>query len=187
MSYSIIFQTKIVKLDDNRIIHFDRSGCNNDTAGREKNLFTAQLYNADWFEKKAKGYMENSKPYKGGDFELKIGSRYCTVYDYGKHLLTMLKRAENFEQFKKNNFFRATLYKGIEVQEPFHKTYLNKECPEIESDIMFRKGDFEGIREDIRCRRIFEYFDNIDDCINLIENNEPMEFFIKKKAQFREA
>lgn len=186
MSYSIIFETKIVKLSDGRIIHFNRSGCNNDTAGREKNLFTAQLYNADWFEKKAKGYMEDSKPYKEcGDFELKIGSRYCTFYDYGKHLLTMLKRAENLEQFKKNNFFRATLYKGIEVQEPFHKTYLNKECPEIESDIMFRKGDFEGIREDIRCRRIFEYFDNIDDCINLIENNEPMEFFIKKKAQFR--
>lgn len=50
MSYPIIFQTKIVKLDDNRIIHFDRSGCNNDTAGCEKNIFTAQLYNANSFE-----------------------------------------------------------------------------------------------------------------------------------------
>lgn len=186
MGYSIIFQTKIVKLDDNRIIHFDRSGCNNDTAGREKNIFTAQLYNADSFEKRAKGYMEDSKPYKEcGGFELKIGSRYCTFYDYGKHLLTMLKRAESLEQFKKNNFFKATLYKGIEVQEPFHKIYLNKEYPKIESDIMFRTGDFEGIKDDIRCRRIFEYFDNIDNCISLIENNEPMEFFIKKKTEIR--
>ena len=51
MGYPIIFQTKIVRLDDNRIIHFDRSGCNNDTAGREKNIFTAQMYTVDSFEK----------------------------------------------------------------------------------------------------------------------------------------
>lgn len=34
MGYSIIFQTKIVKLSDGRILHLDRSGCNNDTEGR---------------------------------------------------------------------------------------------------------------------------------------------------------
>ena len=39
MSYSIIFETKIVKLSDGRIIHFDRSGCNNDNVGRNKNEF----------------------------------------------------------------------------------------------------------------------------------------------------
>lgn len=186
MSYSIIFQTKIVKLDDNRIIHFDRSGCNNDTAGREKNLFTAQMYTVDSFEKIAKEYMKNSKPYKeGGDFELKIGSRYCTIYDYGKHLLTMLKRAENLKQFEKNNFFRGELYKGIEVKHPFNKIYFEKDYPNIHYDMMYCKGDFEGVTDKVIYQRIIEYFNNINDCINLIENNEPMEFFIKKKAQFR--
>lgn len=30
MSYPIIFQTKVVKINDNEIIHFNRTGCNNE-------------------------------------------------------------------------------------------------------------------------------------------------------------
>ena len=36
MSYSIIFETKICKLDNGDIIHFSRQGCNNDTEGRTR-------------------------------------------------------------------------------------------------------------------------------------------------------
>ena len=34
MGYPMIFGTKIVNLSDGRVIHFDRSGCNNDDEGR---------------------------------------------------------------------------------------------------------------------------------------------------------
>lgn len=44
MSYSMIFETKIVKLSDGRIIHFDRSGCNNDDSGRRKDDFSGTIY-----------------------------------------------------------------------------------------------------------------------------------------------
>lgn len=182
MGYSIIFQTKIVKLDDGRIIHFDRSGCNNDDQGREKNIYTATISNIEDFVNKAKSYMKDSKPYKEcGNFELKIGSRYCTLYDYGKHLLTMLKRAENLKQFEKNNFFRGELYKGIEVKHPFNKIYFKKDYPNIHYDMMYRKGDFEGVTDKVIYQRIIKYFNNINDCINLIENNEPMEFCVIKR------
>ena len=51
MGYSIIFETYIVKLPDGRIIHFDRSGCNNDNVGRKQNEFTGKIYNVDDFIK----------------------------------------------------------------------------------------------------------------------------------------
>lgn len=42
MGYSIIFQTKIVKLSDGRILHLDRRGCNNDTEGRRPDDWTRE-------------------------------------------------------------------------------------------------------------------------------------------------
>lgn len=94
MSYSIIFETIIVKLADGRIMHLDRSGCNNDNAGRTRDDFTAKIYTEEEFLAKANGYKENRLPYsKGGDFDLKIIGRNASLYDYGEHLLRMYRRA----------------------------------------------------------------------------------------------
>lgn len=94
MSYSIVFETKIVKLSDGRLLHLDLSGCNNDTSGRSRDDWNGKIYTLDAFIKYAEGFFEDSKPAKeAGGFDLKIGSRYCTWYDYGKHLLRMMKRA----------------------------------------------------------------------------------------------
>ena len=49
MGYSIIFQTKIVKLSDGRILHLDRSGCNNDTEGRRPDDWTGKIYTPEAF------------------------------------------------------------------------------------------------------------------------------------------
>lgn len=43
MSYSIIFDTKFIKLQDGRLLHLDRSGCNNDTAGRSLSDYTGKM------------------------------------------------------------------------------------------------------------------------------------------------
>ena len=57
MGYSIIFQTKIVKLSDGRILHLDRSGCNNDTEGRRPDDWTGKIYTPEAFVT----YAENFK------------------------------------------------------------------------------------------------------------------------------
>ena len=108
MGYSIIFETKIVKLSDGRIIHFDRSGCNNDDAGRTKGEFTGKLYYIDDFIKRAEGFKKDSKPIKESNgWDLKINSRRATYFDYGEHLLRMLKRAENYQDFVLNRYVSA--------------------------------------------------------------------------------
>lgn len=100
MGYSIIFQTKIVKLSDGRILHLDRSGCNNDTEGRRPDDWTGKIYTPEAFIAYAENFKQGSKPAKESDgFDLKIGSRYCTCYDYGEHLLRMLKRAVTWDEF----------------------------------------------------------------------------------------
>lgn len=183
MSYSIIFQTKIVDLGDGRIIHFNRSGCNNDNEGREKNVFHALVYSKEQFIDNAKKYMEGSKPYKdGGDFELKIGSRYASCYDYGMHLLRMLKRAENIEQFKNNNHFRAAELVNIEVTEPITMVFSPKEFSSLFYDILYRTGKFAGIPGGgIKYRRNMKYHYDLSEVIPLIEKSAPVEYFISKR------
>lgn len=104
MSYPIIFQTKVVKINDNEIIHFNRVGCNNDDEGRVANVYEAKIRTIEDFKRMAEGFIINSKPYKEtGIFDLKVGSKWCSFYDYGMYLLRALKRADNLETFKNNS------------------------------------------------------------------------------------
>ena len=93
MSYSIVFETKICKLDNGDIIHFSRQGCNNDTEGRTRDDFRGKLYTSDEWEKEIIKW-ESMESDEG--FDLKIGSRYCSINEYGKHLRRMTKRAKSF-------------------------------------------------------------------------------------------
>ena len=103
MGYNIIFKTKIVNLSDGRILHLDLSGCNNDTEGRDNDNWKGKVYTKEDFVKYAEEFKINSKPSKESEgFDLKIGSRYCTYYDYGTHLLRMMKRAVSFDELKRS-------------------------------------------------------------------------------------
>mgnify|MGYP004513620085 CR=1 FL=1 len=62
MSYSIIFETKIVKLSDGRLLHLNLSGCNNDDAGRSRDDWNGKIYTENAFIKYAEGFMKDSKP-----------------------------------------------------------------------------------------------------------------------------
>lgn len=100
MSYSIIFKTKVLKLSDGRLLHLSLQGCNNDTEGRRDDDWRGKIYTKTKFVEYAENFMKDSKPIKESDgFDLKIGSRYCTWYDYGKHLLRMMDRATSFQDF----------------------------------------------------------------------------------------
>lgn len=168
MSYSIVFQTKIVRLPDGKIIHFDRSGCNNDGAGRTKNKFSAKIYTEDDFVKYAEGFKEDSRPAKESDgWDLKIGSRCATYYDYGDHLLRMLRRAEDWEDFEKNHIFSASYCKGIELLKPEHKVISIEEFERV----FYTLSNF-------TYRTMREYVYELEDIVKMLEENKVMEFYI---------
>ena len=176
MSYSIIFETKIVKLSDGRIIHFDRSGCNNDDAGRRKDDFSARIYTEEEFIQKAENYKKNSKPYKeSGCMELKIGSRCATMYDYGEHLLRMFKRAKSYNDFINSMCFWVEHLIGIQLHKPEEK-FMTVE----EFDKEFYKLLYSG--NGMTYTRLMEYPDIKDEenLVRLIEAGEPISFEIRK-------
>lgn len=192
MSYPIIFQTKVVKINDNEIIHFNRIGCNNDDEGRVANVYEAKIRTIEDFKRMAEGFIINSKPYKEtGVFDLKVGSKWCSFYDYGMYLLRALKRADNLETFKNNYAFRATVIKGIEatdIDNAIHKVFSIIEYPDIfdiyyESFYKSRSGNrvFEGIDfGKASCRKVIDYIYDIKDSIDLIKEGFPIECYIKK-------
>lgn len=100
MGYTIIFKTKIVELSDGRIMHLKRSGCNNDTSGRRNDEWEATISTKEEYIRCAEQFQKDSEPMKNAEnFDLKIGSRFCTFYDYGAHLKRMLNRAIPFSDF----------------------------------------------------------------------------------------
>lgn len=195
MSYPIVFQTKVVKINDNEIIHFNRVGCNNDDEGRVANVYEAKIRTIEDFKRMAEGFIINSKPYKEtGIFELKVGSKWCSFYDYGMYLLRALKRADNLETFKNNYAFRATVIKGVEVTDidnGIHKVFSIIEYPDIfdiyyESFYKSRSGNrvFEGIDfGKASCRKVIDYIYDIKDSIDLIKEGFPIECYIKKNKK----
>lgn len=178
MGYSIIFETKIVTLSDGRIIHFDRSGCNNDNSGRRRNEFTAKIYTVEEFERSAKSFMANSSPHTEANpcFDLKIGSRVASYYDYGAHLLRMLKRARPYAEFIRERNVTAQYCTGIEIEEPRHQVVSCREFEDTWREIINKYGR-------ISYRRIMEYPDIRDEdaIVRLIEKNVPMDFYISEK------
>lgn len=124
MSYSIIFQTIVLRLPDGRVLHLDRSGCNNDSSGRDKHSFYGKIYTEADFIAYAQGFKADSAPYKeSGSFELKIGSRPASMYDYGEHLLRMLKRAPTYADFCKKHTVYVNHLTGIHMVKPEEKDY----------------------------------------------------------------
>lgn len=188
MSYPIIFQTKVVKINDNEIIHFNRIGCNNDDAGRVTNVYEAKIRTIEDFKRMAEGFIINSKPYKEtGVFDLKVGSKWCSFYDYGMYLLRALKRADNLETFKNNYAFRATVIKGIEVTDidhAIHKVFSIIEYPNIFFESRSDNRVFEGIDlSKVSCRKVIDYIYDIKDSIDLIKEGFPIECYIKKNKK----
>lgn len=195
MSYPIVFQTKVVKINDNEIIHFNRVGCNNDDEGRVANVYETKIRTIEDFKRMAEGFIINSKPYKEtGVFDLKVGSKWCSFYDYGMYLLRALKRADNLETFKNNYAFRATVIKGIEatdIDNAIHKVFSIIEYPDIfdiyyESFYKSRSGNrvFEGIDfGKASCRKVIDYIYDIKDSIDLIKEGFPIECYIKKNKK----
>ena len=111
MSYVIIYETKICLASNGDIIHFNRSGCNNDDAGRKKDEFTGTIYTPQKWEEKIRKWESIERPENG--WEIQIGSRKCCDADYGAHLRRMTKKAIPLAEMVKQVYFTATEFVGI--------------------------------------------------------------------------
>ena len=175
MGYTIIFETKVVSLSDGRLIHFDLSGCNNDDCGRYRNEFTGKLYTRDEFIKYAEHFKNGSKPSKNDSFDLKIGSRYCTMYDYGEHLLRMATRAVAFDEFKTKRLCYGEVYDGVDLEE------------DGKQDVILSPNDWDKICYDFmygkRTGRVYKRTHKIEEekeIIKSLENGDRVSFYIGK-------
>lgn len=185
MSYLIIFETKIVKLSDGRIIHFDRSGCNNDNAGRTKDDFSAKIYTIDEFMNKIVKLKQNSQPIKESSnntsFDLKIGNRYVNSYDYGEHLLRMFKRALSYEDFINTMCFKVKHITGFELIKPERKLMSVEEFEKDVYKLLYSGNGFSY-------RQLSNYPDVHDEkgLIKLIEGGATLWFtIIKRKKNYK--
>lgn len=174
MSYQIIFETKIVKMPDGKIIHFDRSGCNNDNAGRNKDEFTGKIYEN---EQAFISYAEKFKQDYDAGFELKIGSKESSYNDYYKHLIRMLKRGKSLEDFEKTYHFYGYYCDTVDVYEPQRVTMTAKEF----SENFYKLLNSGNLR--YRQNRIRLDVNEMDKIINRLENNKPICFMIKSRKK----
>lgn len=175
MSYSIIFETKIVKLSDGRLLHLSLQGCNNDDCGRRRDDFCGKIYTTEEFIQFAEAFKKGSKPVKESNgFDLQIGSRKCNYYDYGQHLLRMLKRAMTFEELSQKKRFVGIVYKGMVLRENGEEKFLTPQ--EFEACVY----DFiYGRRHGSWTRKISILYTE-EQIMEALKNNESMSFHISK-------
>ena len=110
MGYKIIFQDKYIDLGDGQYVYLERSGCNNDTEGRTKDIYEASLLTESEIIDIIDGYLSASED---DDWVMKIGSRYVNLHQYGKHLKTMFKRAITWDATRMDS--GATLIDQVNV------------------------------------------------------------------------
>lgn len=164
MSYSIIFQTIVLRLPDGRVLHLDRSGCNNDSSGRDKHSFYGKIYTEADFIAYAQGFKADSAPYKeSGSFELKIGSRPASMYDYGEHLLRMLKRAPTYADFCKKHTVYVNHLTGIHMVKPEEKDYTPDEFTTLQLS--------GGLPREYTYYYCWDYIKDLSDIVHILETD----------------
>lgn len=175
MSYTIVFETKIVKLQDGRLLHLDLSGCNNDDSGRTRSEFGGKIYTEDDFINYANSLKNGSKPIKEGEaFDLKINRKFCNMYDYGEHLLRMLKRATTWEALCSERLCYGRVFDGVEITENGKtKLYSPDEWTNICYDFMNGKRTGE-------CRMKKRTIKTEAEIVTELESKKPIEFMISK-------
>ena len=177
MSYTMVYQTAFIKLSDGRLLHLDRSGCNNDDAGRVKDVYTPEIITRENLEKRAAKFCKGSIPYKdGGPFDLKIMGREASMYDYGAHLLRMADRAVPYETFIELCNVRITKFDGIHVIKP-----VNQIIPPDEVDKVFYKYLYGN--EPFSYKRLESTVDAYDEAaVIAATENEYIEIYARKKV-----
>lgn len=185
MGYTIIFETKIIKLKDGRLLHLDLSGCNNDTSGRDRGDFTGKIYTKKEFLDKISSLKSNGSSYKEcGNFELKIRSRYCTSYDYGTHLERMWKRAETWEEFDCiGRYVGVASVDGADVWENDNKNPITMSLPEFVD--YYLKNIYAG--KSIRYLILKTPLETEESIVKALDEKKTVTFYIGKLSKCKTA
>lgn len=171
MSYSIIFDTKFIKLTDGRLLYLERSGCNNDTAGRDLSDYIGKIYTYDELQKHVISLVKNGN---SNNWELKLRSKNITYYDYGKHLATMANRAKTYDEFISERYFTAKRYDGVNLLKNNEEKVLTpKEFHDCFYDLLYGK-------EPYSYRRILTSLSGEKEIINTLESGQHIEFYVGK-------
>lgn len=175
MSYNIIFETKIVKLKDGRLLHLYLSGCNNDNAGRSRDDWSGKIYTEEAFIKHAESFMKDSKPVKESDgFDLKIRSKYCTWYDYGSHLLRMMKRAVTMDELMHSGkYISFEKYDSVTVWEDEKEIEMTLK----EFNVYFYEKLYNG---GIKYRINYILLNTEEELVEAIDNGSSVRIYISK-------
>lgn len=177
MGYSIIFKTKIVNLSDGRVLHLSLQGCNNDGEGRKDDDWRGKIYTKEDFIKFAEGLKADSKPAKEPEgFDLKIGSRYCTYYDYGMHLLRMMKKAATYDELiYSGKYVSFNRIDGVTVFENGKPTEMTmKEFDDYCYEKLYSSN------EGIRYRINYTFLETEDDVVKAFDEGNSVRIYISK-------
>lgn len=174
MGHSIVFRTKIVCLSDGRVLHLSLSGCNNDTEGRKADDWTGKIYTKEDFIKYAESFKTDSKPFKDSEgFDLKIGNRYCTYYDYGMHLLRMLKRAISFDELTHSG-------KCVSFSKVDGVTVFGPEKTLKMSMKEFSAYYYDHINSGVKYRINYTVLETEEDIVTAFDSGESIRIYISK-------
>lgn len=105
-SYHIIFETHLTTTSDGKYLLLSRTGCNNDTHGRDRQRLNGQLFTRAELEEYIARLREN-------DFSCKLRGKMAETRDYGEYLNRLLaKNIPTFQEF-------------VESRECFYAEYAN--------------------------------------------------------------
>lgn len=178
MSYTIIFETKIVSLQDGRILHLSLDGCNNDNEGRDRHEFKGKIYTKPQFERYIRSF--ESEPAYSEGFDIQIGNKKTVWKDYGKHLRTMLQRATNWEELQETRGCFARVFEGITVTYKDNKTKSftpGEELDKVFEDMMRDRIPYKYYHRNLR------NVSDIKEIIKLLEHKATVEFYVGKKKK----
>lgn len=173
MSYSIIFETKVVHLPDGRLMHLSREGCNNDDEGRKRSDFRAKMYTRSEWHNFVDRFLND--PATIEEAFVKIGSRYCTMKQYGEHLERMEKRDLDWNKLCKNRVAYAVVLDGIRF---FDRGNYTDYSPEDAEKLIWRK-----LKEEGSCSycRLTHTVNDIKEIVKELDSGSKMTFTVGKE------
>lgn len=107
MSYGIVFQTIVVE-NNGRIYHFDRSGCNNDNAGRQQDDFIVKVY-----ENRETALKDIERFKDCFEEDLKLSGKFVNYDYYYRYLKKKIDKPISYENFKNNYYYHFQQLKTI--------------------------------------------------------------------------
>ena len=106
---------------------------------------------------------------------MKIGSRYCTYYDYGMHLLRMLKKSVTYDELiHSGKYVSFNRIDGVTVFENDKPTEMTMK----EFDDYFYKKLYSNAR--IRYRINYTFLETEDDVIKAFDDENSVRIYISK-------